>query len=350
MDGRSRPGGRHPRGSRFAGQGPLVLCLHANGSSGAQWRPLAGALGPRWRVAIPFELGRGRTPVTAAPQPPTLGDDVRQLDPMLASAVDGVHLVGHGYGGAVALRAALERPGNVRSVTVFEPLLFSLPLAGGRHAPAMEAVDAAVRDAQAALARGEPDAAARRVLDFWAGPGSFDALPARRRARLGSAMHDLDRWWQALATDPTPLVSFAGLDVPVLYLMGRRTAPAAAAVADALLPVLPLVQCIRFDGMGHLGPVEQPGRVNAVIRGFLEVQRAATRAGSGVRARASGAADPSDAALIASWGVRAEMGDARPRAGRPSRAEGAASPGAPLPLPSSDPQAAQQQPFRAPPV
>jgi pimeloyl-ACP methyl ester carboxylesterase len=38
----------------------------------------------------------------------------------------GAHLVGHSYGGVVALMTAARRPGDVRSLVVFEPPAFGL--------------------------------------------------------------------------------------------------------------------------------------------------------------------------------------------------------------------------------
>lgn len=332
------------------GQAPeaRVLCLPANASSGAEWRPLATGLGPRWRVMVPGRHDRRRHAAVIGTDVPTLSDEVGRLGPALTGNPGGVHLVGHGYGGAVALRAAVQHPGHVRSLVLFEPLLFSLPLAQEGRSQALDAVEAMVRQGEAAVLRGDSDAAARRALDFWAGAGGFDALPAERRRRLGRAMRGLGVWWRVLSSDPTPLSVFAGIDVPVLCLAGQDSPPAAAAVTERLLSVLPNAQSVRFAGMGHLGPILQPERVIPVVRRFLQDRRAALDASATERSRETSAGDSSDAALIARWADRMAVCTPPPAAQARGRSPGRGA--AALVPPSSDPQAAPHQPFRAPPI
>ncbi|MBV9889841.1 MAG: hypothetical protein JO090_03020, partial [Rhizobacter sp.] len=47
---------------RSSGDGPRVICLHANASSSAQWRHLSEPLAPRFCVLAPDLYGAGGTP------------------------------------------------------------------------------------------------------------------------------------------------------------------------------------------------------------------------------------------------------------------------------------------------
>ena len=47
------------------------------------------------------------------------------------------------------------------------------------------------------------------------------------------------------------------------------SAGSAHAVARLLVPVLPRVRVLEFDGLGHMAPVTHPDRVNAQIVQFL---------------------------------------------------------------------------------
>ncbi len=62
----------------------------------------------------------------------------------------------------------------------------------------------------------------------------------------------------------------AGLTMPLLLIQGGadRVTPAAAN-AELLAQAVPQAQLVVLDGCGHLPEVEEPARVNALIREFL---------------------------------------------------------------------------------
>jgi pimeloyl-ACP methyl ester carboxylesterase len=73
-----------------------------------------------------------------------------------------------------------------------------------------------------------------------------------------------------LFTESTPLAAFRSLDVPVLYMVGKRSTASARGVARLLTKALPRVELVEFEGLGHMGPITHPERVNEVIARFLE--------------------------------------------------------------------------------
>ncbi len=111
---------------REAGSGPAVVCLHSNASSSSQWRALMDQLAPRHRVLAADSYGAGRSPAWPSGRTLTLDDEVALLEPVFAQAGGSIALVGHSYGGAVALVAALRQRARVRQLVLYEPTLFSL--------------------------------------------------------------------------------------------------------------------------------------------------------------------------------------------------------------------------------
>ena len=176
---------------RQAGAGPTVVCLHSNASSSTQWRGLMDLLSPAWTVAAPDSYGSGKSPDWPSAHTITLDDEVRLVQHLVQGAPDRPVLVGHSYGGAVALMAALRHPHKVRALVLYEPTLFALEEA---QVPAPNGVDGirhAVARAAQALDDGDADAAAGHFIDFWMGPGSWAATPAERKTLLAGKVEDM---------------------------------------------------------------------------------------------------------------------------------------------------------------
>ena len=105
---------------REAGAGAPVVCLHANASSSAQWRGLMEVLSPTCRVLAPDGYGSGKSPPWPQRREMSLEDEVDFLEPVFAQAGSSFVMVGHSYGAAVGLKAALRPPGRVSALALYE--------------------------------------------------------------------------------------------------------------------------------------------------------------------------------------------------------------------------------------
>ena len=254
---------------REAGTGPGVVCVHSNASTSGQWRGLMDRLAPKFRVLAPDSYDSGKSPQWPSDRVISLRDEVALIEPVLARAGSPVALVGHSYGAAVALIAALANPGRVRAMALYEPTLFALVDA---HTPApneAEGIRNAVADASIALDAGNQDGAAERFIDYWMGSGSWEQTPEQRKPPIVASVTNVRRWAHALFSEPTPLKAFRSLDVPVLYMVGKCSTPSARGVARLLTAALPRVELVEFEDLGHMGPVTHPDPVNEVIARFL---------------------------------------------------------------------------------
>ena len=255
---------------REAGTGPAVVCLHSSASSSGQWRALMELLAPRYRVIAADLYGAGKTAVWPHAQPMLLDDELALLQPVFDAAGARFHLVGHSFGGAVALKAALAERGRLLSLVLFEPVLFSVLVADSPHSAAAQEI-LAVRDDTTRLV-GENDlvAAARRFIDYWMGDGAWAATPPARQPALAAAMRSVIPEWHAAFGEPTPLQALAAIDVPTLLLTGTQSKASARAVTRLLAAVLPRVQVESIQGVGHMAPLTHPERINPLIERFVD--------------------------------------------------------------------------------
>jgi len=254
---------------REAGIGPSVVCIHCNASSSSQWRPLMDRLAPHRRVLAPDTHGAGRGPVWPTDRTLTLDDEVSMLEPIFARAGSRFALVGHSYGGAVALLAALRRAERVDALVLYEPTLFALVDSESPMPNDAEGIRETVERAAAALAAGDQSSAAEVFIDYWMGAGTWEGKPVAHRSAIEAALVNVQGWGRALFGETTPLAAFKELRMPVLLMQGSETTPAARAVATLLARTLPRVETMTFEGLGHMGPVTHPALVDAAIDGFL---------------------------------------------------------------------------------
>jgi len=240
------------------GARPTIVALHASSSSGGQWAPLAAYGAPHVDTVAVDLHGHGLGPALPAPDHNVLAEDVARVAKISERIGGGVHLVGHSYGGATALRVALAIPGRIRSVTVYEPVLFGvLRDCYGRGRPAAEVLEIA-RAVRRHVRAGMRETAARLFIDYWSGAGTWDTLPEARQMGHAARMPVIAAQFESLIRDPVGLEQFKTLDVPVLCIVGRQTRAPVVRIAELVAGALPHASVERVAGLGHMGPVTHP--------------------------------------------------------------------------------------------
>jgi pimeloyl-ACP methyl ester carboxylesterase len=256
---------------------PIVICLHSSGATGRQWQALAQRLHGDFRVVTPDLCGHGDGPSWHDGDGDILAADARLVLGLARETAARVHLVGHSWGGAVALRALREQRSRFASVAVYEPVLFRLLRDRGEQRAPAALVGAIGRALRADLRAGQRHLGARRFVDFWNGAGSFDALPAIRQDAVAARMPAVAAHFAALWNDAGRLADYATLDVPLRLYVGTQTHVATRTIAEMLAGALPAGSLQRMTAMGHMGPLTHPNIVAQSIAAFV-TSNAASRA------------------------------------------------------------------------
>lgn len=254
------------------GAGPLVVLLHRALGNQQQWRSLARLLRADFQVLTLDLYGYGQTPLPDSTSDFSLSREAALVSNLLARLQLGeapIHLVGHSYGGATALRLAWEIPARVASLTLFEPVAFHLLAADD---PVLQPVMQILDEVRNQLHQGRPDLAVGCFIDYWSGPGSFAASSVRSQQTFCAGLEKLLLDFQALLTDPLRLTDLRNLPIPVCLLAGRSSRPPALRVAELLAATLPDCQMQWVDG-GHMAPVGQAAEVNPLFANWLRSHR-----------------------------------------------------------------------------
>jgi len=249
-----------------------LVCLHASGSSSRQWKGLVERIGQHARVVAPDFYGHGETPTWNQARALTLRDEASRVMRILTGSSRPIHLVGHSYGGAVALHIALELPERVASLTLYEPVPFATLFAYNARNPAAVEVRILAEGIDHALRNGFLEAAAERFVTYWSGNDAWRALSGLQRTTIASRIPSIDRHFKALAADPTTLKDYERLRIPVLLMAGARTKASTRRLTELLAYGLPASEVEMIDGLDHMGPVTAPGVVNGRIEAFIARQ------------------------------------------------------------------------------
>jgi len=239
-----------------------LFCVHGSAVAGKSWNALAAPLRDRVVVLAPDRLGQALGERWPADRSASFDAEAEHLAAALASAPGPVHLFGHSYGGAVAMQMALRWPGRVARLTLYEPTRFALLFhAGKTMGEAAREILAIGHGTHERAAAGQEAAAAQVFVDYWSGPGTWDAMDAGRQQRLAVQTPKVGAEFLAAFADPLPLEAWRGLEMPVL-LLGGETSPAPVRAINALLAsVLPRCASVTLPGIGHMGPMTHPDEV-----------------------------------------------------------------------------------------
>ncbi len=257
---------------RAQGEGAPVVLLHGGGSSGAQWREVCGML-DGFRTITVDHFGHGGTdPWPGPPEHRTHEADARLVRAVMAhpEGAGGVpaHLVGHSFGGGIAMRLLAENPAGVRSLVLMEPMTMSL-LNQGADTPLYEEYMDFARAYLARVDAGDVEEAWRRFLDVNNAPGTWDAMPETTRERMRTVTGGVYTGWFANFNHFTTLAEVAAVTLPTLVLHGEATHHRFHRMSEVLMGHLPNARHAVIPGAGHMSPLSHAQEVAALLREHL---------------------------------------------------------------------------------
>ncbi|WP_319824723.1 alpha/beta hydrolase [Thalassovita sp.] len=262
--------GGYPTFWRDFGQGDRqALMIHCSLSHSGAWTALAGELSDRLSMTA-FDIpGHGRS------QDWDNRDCIQSVTTAMAAdfaAPGPVDVIGHSFGGTVALRLAMEQPHLVRSLTLIEPVMFSVAFA---DVPGLRERHHATEAAQhAALQAGDLPGATRAFNTLWGDASMpWEKMPEQMRENMTKRFGAIITARPAVEDDSGRMLApgrIAGVTVPTLLLEGAQTPEILRLVNTGLQRRLPNARRETLSDAGHMLPITHPEQVGALIRDFLD--------------------------------------------------------------------------------
>jgi 2-hydroxy-6-oxonona-2,4-dienedioate hydrolase/4,5:9,10-diseco-3-hydroxy-5,9,17-trioxoandrosta-1(10),2-diene-4-oate hydrolase len=260
-----------------AGSGPAVLLLHGGGpgaSGVTNYSRNIDALARRYRVIVPDMPGYGRSSKGIDKSDPFgfLADTMRGLIDELS--IDTAHLVGNSYGGAAALRLALDTPHRVGKLVLMGPggigTTRSLPTAGLNSLLSYYGGDGPSRDKLADFIRNylvyEGSSVPDELIDLrYAASIDPEVVADPPLARPSGPMALRTLWRMDLTRDSR----LAGLRTPTLVLWGRDDKVNRSSGGPMLANIMSNAELVMTSHTGHWMQWERAELFNQLVAEFL---------------------------------------------------------------------------------
>jgi pimeloyl-ACP methyl ester carboxylesterase len=258
------------------GDGPVVVLIHGHSLDLRMWKyQVAPLVDMGYRVVRYDVRGHGRSMVT--PRGYTwdnYSQDLRDLLDRLnvekpASeplAVEAAHVVGLSMGGAIALKFALDHPGQVLSLTLVDSILPGFTYS--------EEFSRWITELRTAVVKEGKEAAFERL---WLPHPLFDGV--RRYPERFAEVAEMVSGFQAAEyredaatpgyTPPDLAQRLGDVTAPTLVAVGAEDVPDFTLISALMEANIPGARRVELAGCGHLPPMEDPGAFNRTLMEFL---------------------------------------------------------------------------------
>jgi pimeloyl-ACP methyl ester carboxylesterase len=230
-------------------------------------------------VITPDISGYG-TSQNAIELPKTLAREIELLSDALAAAAGPIHLVGHSYGGAIALKLATASSlsSRVLSLTLIEPVLPTMLLEHAADRPLYEQFLRLGHAVFLDLWRDVPGEALDKFLEYWRGSEPPEELPPKIRTRMIEQVQKLAYEFTALFAEDQVATVAASIDVPTLLYSGGLSPAMTRRIASRLASIVPGIETRHLPSAGHMLAISHAQAINTeILNHIAAAEQAANR-------------------------------------------------------------------------
>jgi pimeloyl-ACP methyl ester carboxylesterase len=251
------------------GKGEPVLLVHAANNHGGQWDPVRADMGDGYRYLLPDLFNCGRTGPWPFRRDLDFDDETDIVLAVLGASGQAAHIVGHSYGGAVALRAAIRSRSQIRSMCLIEPGGCPLLAAAGLQSEYDEYVGV-MQAFLTAVDNEDRVGAWRSFLNYYRGSlDAWDQIDDDTRLKIIEKTDTQRQVYAAQMSNPTTLAEVRKLEVETLIVTGSKTTAPERGVCGVLAQYLPNASVHTIQGAGHPMPTTHSGMVASAVASHI---------------------------------------------------------------------------------
>jgi pimeloyl-ACP methyl ester carboxylesterase len=272
----------HVRAYRMAGSGPALLLIHGLGCDSSTWLPVMARLARRYTVVAPDLLGHGGSDKPRADY--TIGGYANAMRDLLTLlGIDRATVVGHSFGGGVAMQFAYQFPERTERMLMIAPgglgrevtpllRMLTLPFAEtAMRAATLPPVRPLIRGSLTALGRtGLPHTRdlgeVAKVYTLMCDRGGREAV-----RRVASTVID----WRGQIVRMTDRAYLTAL-LPVCVIWGSDDDVVPVRHLEVVVAHAPGAQVQVFDGCGHFPHRDRPDRFVRALNRFVDTTEPAS--------------------------------------------------------------------------
>ncbi|HEY1134191.1 MAG TPA: alpha/beta fold hydrolase [Nocardioides sp.] len=272
----------HRRAYTVAGSGPALLLLHGLGCDHTTWAPVVAALAQRYTVVAPDLLGHGRSAKPRADY--SVGGYANGMrDLLTVLGIDKVTVVGHSFGGGVAMQFAYQYPERTERLVLVAtgglgpevtPLIRAITTPGYHQAVGaltLPGVRHALLAGMGLLSR-VPSSHTRDLPEFAAILESF--RDPRARAAIRHVVRHVVDWRGQVVTMADRAYLTEAMPMLVVWGSDDRVIPASHAANAAALAPRARVELVADSG--HFPHKDHPERFVAILDDFVSTTKPAS--------------------------------------------------------------------------
>ena len=248
------------------GSGSPIVFIHGSFANTSSWKSMVSQLSVNHQCILIKLPGHCGTPDPDDSTYPTVETELAIVEQVVSLLTDQpIHIVGHSYGGVVALAQVLKGNLNLSQVTLFEPVASAV-------LDNMPDVDMSISVRQFwdkynyAVSQKTPYACGQ-VIDFWCGDGTFKSLPIFVRDFMDGLTKNNLRHWHAASNDTigSDLDRLQQCTTPIQLVCGTQSSSVAKAICDCLVQGLPNSKKYTIDGASHFLVTSHPNECLSVL-------------------------------------------------------------------------------------
>ena len=232
------------------GSGEPIVFIHGSYATTSTWKKIIEALAVD-HLCLSIKLpGHCGTPDPIDFANPNIETELKIIEQAIRRTTDRpVHLVGHSYGGVVALALALKGSITLKQLTLFEPVAVWV-LRTMNDAAMYSRVEEFLSTYRKHAALNLPNTCGE-VIDFWGNGNHFASFPARMKSDMALLLQNNLRHWDICTQSAFTRRNLNELSCPTHLVGGSNSNPVAQAIADYLVEEIPNSRKTTIEGATH---------------------------------------------------------------------------------------------------